>query len=151
MSMRDVLIRDFTDPRFAQAFQLYFHELGAQIKDWDGLFREMNQGDNRAYVRLTGEGETVGFLQFTPIAFSSWFFEEKAGFIREFWVAPGFRGQGHGRALLALAEEWFREEGVSRVLLTSDTAPEFYLKMGYRPAAGCAAKNHDPVFVRDLN
>lgn len=151
MSICDLLISDFYDPRFQCAFRLYLDELDVRLKNWEGLFREMNEsGENRAYLRVTGTGETVGFLQFIPITFSSWFFEEKAGFIREFWVAPRFRGQGHGSALLELTENWCRGNGLCKTILTSDTTPDIYLKKGYRPATGCTAKNKMPVFVKEL-
>ncbi len=151
MKFCDQLITNFDDPRFQSAFRLYFDELGVRVRDWDGLWREMNsQEDNRAYLRTTEQGDTVGFLQFCSMVFSSWFFEAKAGFIREFWVAPSFRNQGHGTALLALAEDYFRAHRLPCSILTSDTAPGFYLKNGYHRAVGITAKNHDPVFLKLL-
>lgn len=151
MAFFDVLISDFRDFRFQSSFRLYFDELGVQVKDWDGLFREMNEGDNHAYVRFSAENQVVGFLMFTPITFTSWFLEEKAGFIREFWITKPFRGRGHGSELLKLTEDWFLSHGLPRAVLTSDTAPGFYLKNGYRPGIGYTAKNRDPVFVKDLS
>ena len=150
----DVLISDFTSPVFRAAFQQYFEEIGMKIKDWDGLFQEMNRGDdgekNAAYVRLSADGGVIGFLLFIPIRFASWFFEETCGFIREFWVAETFRGQGHGSELLSLAERYFLEHGIYTSILTTDMAGRFYERHGYRKAAGCGAKNKDEVFVKRL-
>ena len=150
----DVLISDFTDPVFQAAFRQYFAELGISVKDWDGLFREMNAGDgdekNAAYVRRLADGSVVGFIMFVPIRFTSWFFEETLGFIREFWVAESFRGQGHGTELLALAENHFLEHGICAGILTTDTAQRFYERHGYVRAHGCRAKNKDEVFVKRL-
>ena len=148
--MNDLLISDFTDVRFQKAFQLYFEELGINVRDWDGLFREMNEGNNLAYLRMTEHDEVVGFIQFTPIALTSWFFEEKAGFIREFWIANAHRGQGHGSALLHLAEKYFSEQGIRQAILTTDGAAGFYEKLGYRKAPSIQAKNHDDVYVKEL-
>ena len=148
--MTDLLISDFMDARFQQAFQLYFEELGIRVKDWDGLFREMNADGNAAYLRLAEDGGTVGFIQFKPIILSNWFFEEKAGFIREFWIAEAYRKQGHGAALLRMAEEYFIQQDIRRVLLTTDTATAFYEKHGYRKDSGIQAKNHDDVYVKEL-
>lgn len=148
--MVDLLMTDFMDARFQQAFQLYFEELGICVKNWDGLFREMNDDGNTAYLRLAEDGRTIGFVQFKPIVLSNWFFEEKAGFIREFWIAEGHRGQGHGSALLALAEEYFIRRDIRRVLLTTDSAAGFYEKHGYRKNPGIQAKNKDDVYVKEL-
>lgn len=151
---RDVLISDFTDPVFQAAFRQYFAELGINVKDWDGLFREMNAGDgdekNEAYIRTASDGGVIGFIQFVPIRFTSWFFEEDLGFIREFWVAEPFRGRGHGTQLLALAESRFLERGIYAGILTTDTAVRFYERLGYVRARGCRAKNKDEVFVKRL-
>ena len=150
----DVLITDFTDPVFQSAFKQYFTELGINVKDWDGLFQEMNAGSegekNAAYVRTAADGGVIGFIQFVPIRFTSWFFEETLGFIREFWVAEAFRGQGHGARLLALAERHFLERDIYTAILTTDTAERFYERHGYARAHGCRAKNKDEVFVKRL-
>ena len=92
----------------------------------------------------------LGFLQFRPTAFTSWFFEETCGFIREFWVAEACRGRGHGAALLRLAEEHFKAQGIFTSILTTRTAERFYLREGYQRAPGCRAKNGDPVYVKRL-
>ena len=148
--MTDLLISDFTDARFQQAFQLYFEELDINVRDWDGLFHEMTEDGNFAYLRLSEDGGVIGFIQFKPMTLNNWFFEEKAGFIREFWIAETHRGQGHGSALLHLAEEHFIREGIRRVLLTTDDAAAFYEKHGYRKNPDIQAKNHDDVYVKEL-
>lgn len=147
----DALVTDFSDARFQAAFRLYFGELGLTVRDWDGLWREMNgEGDNAAFLRAGPEGETVGFIQFKPIRFTSWFFEETCGFIREFWVSPAARRRGHGAGLLALAEAYFLEKGMHTAILTTDTAAAFYVRHGYVRAPGCRAKNGDDVYVKRL-
>ena len=147
--MNDIFLTDFTDLRFQKAFQTYFQELGIQVRDWEGLFTEMN-GDshgNAADVRLDGE-RAAGFIQFCPMELSGWFFSQKLGFIREFWIAPEYRGQGHGTALLGLAESWFQNQGFTGAILTTNTAPAFYTRRGYQPDPGFQAKNSDPVFIK---
>lgn len=147
----DSVISDFTDPVFQKAFKRYFADLGCSIRDWDGLFREMNsEGDNAALVRTGADGEIVGFILCKPVKFSSFFFEETCGFIREFWVSSEYRNRGHGSALLSLAEKRFLEDGIYTSILTTDSAPNFYEKRGYVRAPGCQAKNHDEVFVKRL-
>ena len=148
---QDLLLEDFTSPIFRQCFQLYFQELGIHVKDWDGLFQEMNADGrgNRAYLRMEN-GRPVGFIQFCGMELSGWFFTKQMGFIRELWIAPEYRGQGHGTALLALAEEELARQGAAEAVLTTDTAPDFYVKNGYRHDPGFTAKNGDPVYVKAL-
>lgn len=150
----DLLISDFTDPAFQAAFRQYFAEMGIEVKDWDGLFQEMNRGEadgrNAAWVRRTADGGVVGFIQFIPIRFTSWFFEESCGFIREFWVAEAYRNRGHGSELLALAENDFLERGIYTCILTTDAAQRLYERHGYVRERGCRAKNEDDVFAKRL-
>ena len=148
---RDTMITDFSDAAFQTAFQQYFSEEGINIRDWDGLFREMNDdGDNAAILRTTADGETVGFIQWKPIQFSGGFFEETCGFVREFWVDGAFRNRGCGTALLRLAENWFVGHGIYTSILTADTAARFYERLGYVRARGCKAKNKMDVYIKRL-
>lgn len=149
--MTDRFITDFSEPLFRKAFQAYFDELGITVRDWDGLFREMTEDGNEAWLRFAEDGGVIGFIQFKPIVLSNWFFEEKAGFIREFWVAEAHRKQGHGSALLEMAEKRFLEQGIRQTILTTDTAPVFYEKHGYRENLCIQAKNKDDVYVKELN
>ena len=148
--MTDLLILEFTDARFQRAFQRYFEELGIRVKDWDGLFQEMTDDGNFAFLRLSDDGDIIGFIQFKPITLSNWFFEEKAGFIREFWIDEAYRGLGHGSALLTMAENALAQQGYHRVLLTTDTASSFYEKNGYHKDSSYSAKNQDDVYIKTL-
>lgn len=149
--MKDLLISDFTNVDFQKAFKLYFEELGVSVKQWDALFKEMNQeGDNIAYIRLSDTNQIVGFIQFKPIMLSNWFFKTNLGFIREFWIAKEYRGIGNGKDLLNLAEMYFKEMGIVKLILTTDTAPIFYEKNGYTKDITITAKNEDYVYVKEL-
>ncbi len=151
MAVNTILLSDFTDPRFRAAFQAYFAELDISVRDWEGLFREMNEeGNNFAWLLLDDSGGTRGFLQFQMTGFSNWFFEESFGFIREFWIAPAHRRQGYGRFLLHLAETYFVEHGAYRAVLTADDAVDFYLANGYESASGVKAKNKMDVLTKNL-
>lgn len=148
----DLFISDFTDERFQTAFKLYFAELGHQLNNWEPLFHEMNHDGSgtHAYVRLTEEGQVVGFIMFCCMDVTSWFFESKLGFIREFWIAAERRGQGHGGELLTLAEQWFCSQGIYRSVLTTHTAETFYLHHGYHKDPDIFARNKDSVFIKSL-
>lgn len=151
MKFQDRLLTDFSDPAFREAFRLYFSELGIQVGDWDGLFREMDErGQNAAYLRLDENGDAVGFIQFASVLFSSCFFETRLGFVREFWVKESCRRRGHGSELLRLAEEYFKGRNIYKLILTADAAKDFYLRRGYREAPDVSAKNEMAVFVKNL-
>ena len=152
MAVDAILISDFMDSRFCAVFQAYFAELDISVRDWDGLFREMNgEGNNRACLLLDGDGGTIGFIQFQMTSFSNWFLEEPFGFIREFWIDPACRRQGHGKTLLRLAETYFVEHGAYRAVLTADDAISFYLANGYESAPGIKAKNELEVLTKNLS
>lgn len=147
----DIMVSDFSNPLFQTAFRQYFSELGYTIRDWNGLFKEMNDdGDTIAFVRTSMDDKVIGFIQFKPVKFSSWFFEETCGFIREFWIAEGFRNRNHGTALINLVEKYFIDHGIYTSILTTDTAARFYKRHGYVKALGCKAKNQDEVFIKHL-
>ena len=151
MTANAVLLSDFTDPRFRAAFRAYFGELEISVRDWEGLFREMDEeGNNRAYLLPDDAGGALGFLQFQMTGFENWFFQEPVGFIREFWVHPAYRRQGYGGVLLRIAEAYFAKQGAYRAVLTADDAVTFYLAHGYRKAPGIKAKNKMEVLVKDL-
>ena len=148
---KDILITDHTEPMFVEAFKWYFEELGISVEDWNGLFREMNGGEgNRSYVRYSENGDVIGFIQFVAVELENWFFRERLGFIREFWVSGEYRNIGHGSELLGLAERYFADNGIRKVILTTDTAYAFYEKKGYRKDNSFTAKNKDDVFVKEI-
>ncbi len=152
MITKDYFISDFTDPVFQTMFKKYFAEIGVKVNDWEGLWEEMNtqNGGNKAYIRTCG-GEPLGFIQFTVINLDSWFFKEKLGFIREFWVDKKFRGQQHGTQLLSLAEKYFKDNGIRRIVLTAEeNEQQFYLNRGYRICESIEAKNDMTVSVKDI-
>lgn len=147
----DITITDFSNPLFQTAFKKYFSELDYRIRDWNGLFKEMNdEDDNMAFVRTSKDGKIIGFILFRPVKFSSWFFEETCGFIREFWIAEEFRNKKHGTALINLVEKYFMDHGIYTSILTTDTAVRFYERHGYAKALGCKAKNQHEVFIKRL-
>ena len=148
--MRDILITDFTQEIFQNAFKLYFKELEIDVKNWNTLFQEMSEeSGNKVYIRMDND-EIIGFIMFKSEQLSNWFFEENFGFIREFWVAEKYRKKGHGSNLLKLVEDYFRENGIYKIILTTDTAKQFYVNHGYRLDKAYIAKNEDEVFVKNL-
>lgn len=142
-------IGDFSEPLFQAAFHTYFNELEIAVTDWEGLWEEMNSGENTAYLALEND-RAIGFLQFTEIELSNWFFTQKLGFIREFWVDESYRGKGIGTQLLELTEKYFLENGLSQAILTTESANEFYTERGYVKSGAIKVANQQSVYVKDL-
>jgi len=61
--------------------------------------------------------------------------DEFVGYIKNVYVTPEMRGQGHGHRLLGTAEEWFRAEGAPKAALDASVcnqqALSLYTKAGY--------------------
>lgn len=149
--MKDFLITDFTNDIFTCAFKEYFVELGIKVSDWNSLWEEMNSDkDNLAYVKVNNSGKTIGFIQFKAIELSNSFFSEKYGFIREFWIAKEYRSKGFGTRLLNSCELYFKEKGISQIVLTTDTAEEFYISKGYSVNPNIVAKNDLIVMTKAI-
>lgn len=176
MKYTDTLISQYDDAAFQAAFRAYFEELGCRVTNWDGLFAGMGEkgrdatwthrdesghvvsfaawmnadAQDYAWVRRDESGAVVGFIQFTVMDMQSWFFTAKCGFIREFWIAPALRRQGHGTELLKMAEEWLASHSCAYAFLTTSTAPQFYQRHGYTPRREIHARNEDAVYVKAL-
>ena len=110
----------------------------------------INEDKNtQAIVRMENDN-VIGFIMFQPIVFESWFFEEKCGFIREFWIANDYRNIGHGSNLINQVESYFKKQEIFRTILTTDTAKDFYFKHGYHLQKSAKAKNGDDVYTKML-
>lgn len=149
--MQNHIIVNANDPRFQAAFQTYFGELGISVKDWDGLFHQMEEDAGTVNLLVfSDQGRVLGFIQLKIDTLQNWFFEETVGFVREFWIAGNYRNQGCGTKLLQAAENYFQERGAYKAILTTDTAPDFYRKNGYVRDHSYQARNEDAVFTKLL-
>jgi amino-acid N-acetyltransferase len=57
----------------------------------------------------------------------------EAGLLRSVAVAPGERGTGLGRDLVEAAEQLARNEGIATMYLLTDTAIDWFPRLGYVP------------------
>ncbi len=80
------------------------------------------------------------FADDAPIGFSIYQIDDPAsdwckrpgwGFIREFFITPGHRMQGYGKALAAYTETQLRSMGAAKIYLTSEDAIGFWIACGY--------------------
>lgn len=153
MNYTDTLMTDLTDDALQNAFRAYYEELGVNVTNWEGLFAEISASPDCLFVRRDQHGNVIGFLLFAVMEAATagrGFFTSRLGCVEEFWVAPVCRKQGHGTALLQLAEEHFAQLDCAYAILTTDTVPLFYMKRGYRHQRGITAKNRADVYVKSL-
>ena len=145
--MRDIYMEDFESEPFMTAFKAYFSEISDGTRYWPMLFRQMNAEKDvtKAIMRL--DGDTVaGFILFCPLQLACPFFTESYGYIRELWVAPAYRRAGNGGQLMAFAEQYFSDLGMSQIMLKAEPRAEgFYRKLGY--AESTAAISEDGIML----
>lgn len=144
------MIRKYSSEAFQSAFRAYFEEMGIQVSNWEGLFSQMTEDAVHCILCRDDSGAVLGFIQFSLMDMTSWFFWAKCGFIQEFWVNPAQRNKGVGSALLERAEQWVFDRGLDQLLLTTDTAAAFYEKRGYRRAGAIRARNGSPVYIKQV-
>ena len=72
-----------------------------------------------------------------------------AAYVEDLWVVPEARGRGVARALLAVVEQWAREQGMD--WLGSDTAPDNHASWAWHRAAGFAEIEQLVVFGKPLD
>lgn len=100
-------------------------EMAARGITEDGIIAEMVAGNLRGWVMLVSG---------VPVAFSFARRVEKTIFAM--FVQPGYEGLGLGRRVMAAAEDWLFEEGVTDIWLTTDANPAirahgFYQRLGW--------------------
>lgn len=146
-------IEDHLDPLFMNIFKCYFNELKINVESWNNLFEEMNNSilkmGLQTMILLEGK-QTMGFIQFQVEELRNWFFKEKIGFIRELYVCNEYRNNKYGTQLVNKAFEHFTQNNVYKVLLTTNTAERFYLKIGFRRDDSYQAINEIPTYMINL-
>jgi GNAT superfamily N-acetyltransferase len=89
--------------------------------------------DSACLLLATGGAEPLGYLLgFTHLTF---FANGPVGWVEEVCVAPGGRGRGTGRALMAAFEDWAAGRGAALVALATRRAAPFYRALGYEESA----------------
>lgn len=93
--------------------------------------------DDLQLVAETAEGAAVGFAFVTVRPFSNACVDTPCPHLEGWYVAPGCRGQGVGRALVAACEAWAREQGFSElgsdVLLENTVSLAAHARLGFSP------------------
>ena len=145
-------LSNFYDERFKACFRAYFREIGINLKEDTDVFDEITKAYEKENMRtfvIEKDKQFIGFIMVQPEYFKSGFFEERAGFIRELWVAAPFRHLGYGKQLLGIAEDYFKKKDVFKLILTyEEDALGFYERLGFHLDMTYKAKNDGKVIIK---
>ena len=151
MDYRITKIEDYNHSEFQSVFTLYFNEIGIEIKKDTDLWNIMQNTKNLYCYAVEDTRQIISFIMFQKeyLESSTGFFMERTGYIRELYVRKEFRKFGFGRLLLNIAEEYFKENSVFKLILTYENdAIDFYKKLGFIEDKSVTAKNNLDVVIK---
>lgn len=148
--MKIETLKDFTNPDFKVAFVQYFNEFDIHIDNWDTLFESMSDSNNNELLVIKENNNIVAFLLFRFDQLEHWFLKEHFCFVREFWVMPSYRSNGIGTMLLNHVESLAVNLKIYKMILTTDSAENMYIKNGYIIDNSYIANNNNSVLIKHL-
>jgi len=121
------------------------------LEDYRSDLRRAARASNEALFVMQQEGELCGFVWASII---STIVDARVGYIKNVYVAPHLRGRGQAERLMAVAEQWLREQAIEKIMLDASVvnqrAVRFYEKAGYATERvrmvkrfGAATGDHD--------
>ncbi len=102
------------------------------LADYQRDLRRAARSPNEALFVMEDGGQLCGFIWAAMI---STIIDARVGYIKNVYVAPQLRGCGQAERLMAVAEQWLREQGLDKIMLDASVvnrrAVRFYEKLGY--------------------
>lgn len=149
------LFSDYKDLNFQTLFLAYFQEIGVIFPEGYNVFDDIAlSAINEKMMTLVAKDsdQMVAFLMFQPETFtsSSNFFKQSTIFIREFSVKLSHRKHGIGKQLMESIFDYAKANAYHSVVLTTTTAKNFYLSLGFVEDNSYQAKNKQPVFIKHI-
>ena len=150
MNVRPVRESDYTT--LEKLFCDYYAELDCE-DDPLHLFSEYLLPDLKAGLFEVGVAEAdvvCGFVIFQiDDLLNDWNFKEGCSDVRELYVAPSFRRQGIGSALLAFAEKRLAKLGATEVYtLPVEESEKFFIGRGYSDNGEYCPEADNKVFAK---
>jgi GNAT superfamily N-acetyltransferase len=97
------------------------------------LVLSTNPSGTAVFIAEDEDGKSLGFIHLTTAV--DYYTEEKHGHVSDVVVAADGEGRGVGRVLMAVGEEWAREQGYRlltlNVFMQNMRARKFYEKLGF--------------------
>jgi aminoglycoside 6'-N-acetyltransferase I len=100
--------------------------------------------DEVCFLLVAPEGRAVGFVEAAIYRGPN----GPYGHVEGWYVAPEFRGQGHGRALIQHVESWCLHRAIC--LLTSDTDTAYPLSPDAHARAGFRKLHELTIFLKEI-
>ena len=156
MKVKIKAISDYYDPKFTASFREYFKELGISLKEDSDVFDEITKSaldEGTKTLVCLKSNSIIGFVMYQEDIMKSKtaFFSERFVFLREVYIQKEYRNKGIGTELLTKVFLYCKEIGVSKILLTTKSAFEFYSNQGFYIDSSITAINNMQVMVKDIN
>ena len=108
----------------------------APTDEYDDDIRALLARDDAAvFIAERPDGSACGFVEVGARSVVDGCRTSPVGYIEAWYVDPDVRRAGYGRALIAAAEEWAREQGYqemgSDALIENDISVEAHQRIGY--------------------
>lgn len=114
------------------------NELADEVREPAVAYRREQLSSRDTTCRVLADGDSwAGYVQATYRESPPVFARGDAAHVQELWVAPDYRGEGHGERLVAAVEAWGCERNAERISLNvderNDAARNLYASLGYEP------------------
>jgi aminoglycoside 6'-N-acetyltransferase I len=136
-ALAPMTIRSYRDSDWPEwvrmSIALFPHHTAEELAPWMKLFRERIDGE--VFVAERANRKLAGFVEVAARPYADGCDTSPVGYIEAWYVDPNVRRAGHGRALLAAAEDWARSQGYSEMasdaLLDNDVSHRAHERAGY--------------------
>lgn len=91
------------------------------LRDYGNQIRQSLGNPSEGLFVLEQDGRARGFLWMSLV---STMVDPRVGYIRNIYVVPELRGEGHGKRLVEFAEEWCQSRGISVLALDASCCNE---------------------------
>ncbi len=124
----------------------------ATLEKWTDSIIAKSKNDKSRILKLCyADDEAIGFLVAKiDQPNDKGYIRVGCGYIMEFYVIPGQRRKGYGKAMLRHIEQFFREQGVIQMYLTADpvTGKPFWSALGFTSKGEFSPDNGQEIFER---
>lgn len=141
---------------YQQLFKEYFMEIGIVIneRNYQKIFKLMKAEIDLASMQISmmfANNELVGFSNYQVDKDKRfWIIKINNGDIREFYVKEEYRNKGYGRQLFNKIKDFFMENSMSYIYLTSEDGIAFWKHLGFRIDDSVMAENNLTVLRYDI-